>query len=51
MPQAASPSTGFGLVGLRERVEALGGAFDLESAPGQGVTLRVQVPLQAGREP
>lgn len=50
IPEAASPSTGFGLVGLRERVETLGGDFDLKSAAGQGVTLRVKVPLQAVRE-
>jgi signal transduction histidine kinase len=41
-------STGFGLVGLRERVEALGGTFDLDSAPGRGVTLRARVPVQTG---
>ncbi|MCU0935983.1 MAG: CHASE domain-containing protein [Gammaproteobacteria bacterium] len=51
MPQAGTPSTGFGLAGLRERVDALGGTFDLDTAPGQGVTLRVRVPLQAVREP
>lgn len=26
----------FGLAGIRERLEALGGSFDLQSAPGQG---------------
>lgn len=43
----AESSGGFGLVGLRERVEALGGTFELDSAPGRGVTLRVWMPLQA----
>ena len=35
---------GFGLVGLRERAERLGGSVDVESAPGHGTTLRVAVP-------
>jgi PAS domain S-box-containing protein len=37
---------GLGLVGLRERVEALGGHFDLQSAPGQGVRVRASIPLK-----
>ncbi len=51
IPATRPPSAGFGLMGLRERVETLGGTCDLESAPGAGVTLRVRVPLQAVREP
>ena len=35
----------FGLLGMRERVEALGGTMTLESAPGAGVTLVVEVNL------
>lgn len=35
---------GFGLVGIRERVTRLGGRLDVESEPGHGCTLRVQVP-------
>ncbi|MDE2049739.1 MAG: sensor histidine kinase [Gammaproteobacteria bacterium] len=33
-----------GLMGMRQRVRALGGQFDLESAPGAGTTLRVTIP-------
>jgi signal transduction histidine kinase len=33
-----------GLMGMRQRVRALGGRFELESAPGAGTTLRVTVP-------
>jgi PAS domain S-box-containing protein len=40
---------GLGLVGLRERVEALGGHFDLQSAPGQGVRVRASIPLKGGQ--
>ena len=35
---------GFGLVGLRERAEALGGSLERRSVPGTGTTLRVAVP-------
>jgi signal transduction histidine kinase len=35
---------GFGLVGLRERAEALGGSLERRSVPGAGTTLRVAVP-------
>lgn len=42
----ASADTGFGLGGIRERAEILGGAAKIESSPGQGVTLQVQLPLQ-----
>ncbi len=30
----------FGLMGMRERVEALGGNFTVESRPGEGLTVR-----------
>jgi len=33
-----------GITGMRQRVRALGGQFDLESAPGSGTTLRVSIP-------
>lgn len=36
---------GFGLRGMRERVELLGGRMDVLSAPGEGVTLQVVLPL------
>lgn len=39
--------SGFGLIGLRERVRELGGEVAVESGPGEGTTLCVQVPLPA----
>jgi PAS domain S-box-containing protein len=36
----------FGLFSIRERAEALGGRFDIESAPGQGTLARLVVPIQ-----
>ncbi len=44
----AAAGTGFGLMGLRERVDSLGGIFELDTAPGGGLTLRVRVPLTSG---
>jgi signal transduction histidine kinase len=38
------PGSGFGLVGIRERVESLGGSLTIESSPGAGVRVRVDVP-------
>lgn len=45
--------TGFGIVGMRERVALLGGDFILESAPGQGthVEIRAPRPARAATEP
>lgn len=36
-----------GLVGMRERAELLGGTLVLESAPGQGATVRAILPIAA----
>ena len=41
----ADPIGGSGLVGLKDRVEALGGAITIHSPPGSGTTLRVELPL------
>jgi signal transduction histidine kinase len=40
----AAPTAGFGLRGMRDRVEALGGTFALESALGEGTTVSATVP-------
>lgn len=34
-----------GLLGMRERVEMVGGSFDVTSAPGKGTTVRACIPL------
>ena len=36
----------FGLMGLRERVYLLGGEVRIESEPGRGTSIAVQIPLQ-----
>ena len=50
-PHGGSPPGGLGLVGMRERVAALGGLVDVESAPGQGTAVSVRVPLPPPRPP
>ena len=35
----------WGLFGVRERVQLLGGTFQIESALGKGTTLRVEIPI------
>jgi signal transduction histidine kinase len=40
-----SQESHLGLVGMRERVESLGGIFQMESNPGQGTKIIVQLPL------
>jgi signal transduction histidine kinase len=37
---------GFGLVAMRQRVEALGGTFTVESAPGEGTVIAVNLPAE-----
>lgn len=37
----------FGLLGMRERIDRLAGTFRIQSAPGQGTTIHVEVPLHA----
>jgi two-component system NarL family sensor kinase len=38
-------SAGFGLSGMRERAELLGGRLELTSAPGRGTTVRLSIPF------
>jgi signal transduction histidine kinase len=38
-------TTGFGLLGMRERVELGRGTFELESVPDSGTTLHVTLPV------
>src|SRR6476620_7730887 len=41
----ADPAEGSGLLGLRDRAEAIGGTMRLTSPPGAGTSLRVELPL------
>ena len=39
----AHPDRGSGLIGLRDRVEALGGTFEIQSSPGRGTSLLAKI--------
>jgi signal transduction histidine kinase len=41
----ADPRHGSGLVGLSDRIEALGGTLEVTSPPGNGTTLLIQIPV------
>jgi signal transduction histidine kinase len=43
-PDSARDSWPHGIMGMQQRVRALGGRFSLESAPGRGTKLQVTVP-------
>ena len=43
----ADPSRGSGLIGLTDRVEALGGTIEVVSPPGEGTSLLVTLPVEA----
>ncbi|UPO76256.1 sensor histidine kinase [Arthrobacter sp. Helios] len=46
--QPRPDGTGYGLISIRDRVTALGGSMDLESAPGEGTVLGIRLPLHTG---
>jgi signal transduction histidine kinase len=41
---ASKKGNRLGLLGMRERIEMIGGTFCIESAPGRPTTVRVEVP-------
>jgi signal transduction histidine kinase len=47
----ANATCGSGLVGLTDRVEALGGRFEVESPPGRGTTISVELPIATSATP
>ncbi|MFL7870889.1 MAG: sensor histidine kinase [Anaerolineales bacterium] len=44
------PPRGWGLEGMRERVESVGGKLSLYSAPGRGTTIEVVIALEKGEQ-
>ncbi|MBC3841074.1 hypothetical protein GXW82_14590 [Streptacidiphilus sp. 4-A2] len=46
-PAASRNGNGFGLAGMRHRLERLSGTLNLESAPGEGTIVNAAVPIQA----
>jgi signal transduction histidine kinase len=47
-PTPGRPDGGFGLVAMRQRIEAQAGALAIESEPGLGTTISARIPTQAG---
>jgi signal transduction histidine kinase len=47
----ADPGHGSGLVGLSDRIEALGGTLQFTSPAGKGTTLLIETPLDGQRSP
>lgn len=45
---AASRVVGLGLLGIEERVQELEGTLRINSQPGKGTTVRVQIPVKRG---
>ncbi len=45
---SAKRNKGLGLLGMRERVEMVGGRFAVESSPGKGTTIRAEIPFANG---
>jgi len=46
-PELQLLNGGFGLIGMQERSQRLGGQLTLKSSPGQGTTLTVSLPVTA----
>jgi signal transduction histidine kinase len=46
----ARPDRGSGLIGLRDRVEALGGTIEIQSSPGRGTSLLARIPIDEMEE-
>ena len=44
--EQASPAGHFGLLDMRERAQSMGNALRVESEPGRGTRITVEVPLQ-----
>jgi PAS domain S-box-containing protein len=48
--QARECVHGMGLADMRERTELLGGTFRLQTKPGHGTTIRIEIPIQETTE-
>jgi glucose-6-phosphate-specific signal transduction histidine kinase len=44
----ADPARGSGLIGLADRVEALGGSIEVSSPPGEGTRILARLPAAGG---
>ncbi len=46
LDRSVTKSGGFGLFHAQERIEYLGGTFTIDSSPGKGTRIRIEVPLR-----
>jgi signal transduction histidine kinase len=46
----ADPARGSGLIGLRDRIEALGGTISVRSPKGEGTAVEVALPIEGDRQ-
>jgi two-component system sensor histidine kinase UhpB len=46
-PETRGP--GLGLIGMRERVESLNGRYSIDTSPGNGTRIMVELPLTSGK--
>ncbi len=47
-PSALAPADEVGIVGMRERLQLLGGSLDIETVLGRGTTVHARLPRRAG---
>jgi signal transduction histidine kinase len=47
----AEPKRGSGLIGLRDRIEALGGSIEVRSPVSRGTVIQVSLPIERGQFP
>ena len=45
-----SPERGFGIVGIQERVSLLGGQLDIQTKPGFGTLIQIEIPYEGARD-
>jgi two-component system sensor histidine kinase UhpB len=45
-----SPGRGFGIIGMQERVSLLGGKIDIQSRPGFGTLVHIEIPYKNVRD-
>ena len=50
LPVTRDQSGGWGIVGMRERVVLAGGKFNVDSQPGRGTRIRIELPLDGGED-
>jgi PAS domain S-box-containing protein len=46
LPHSKRPGHGLGLISMRERAELLGGTWEIHSAPNEGTTIQVTIPVE-----